>query len=165
MRVMTLSSPAFTDGGTIPAKHAQEGRDVSPPLSWSGAPDSTISFLLVVRDVDAATGDGRDDTLHWLVWNIPGSATSLGEGMPQGATATNGVRQISMTGPQYRGPAAPANGAAHHYVFELYALDTMINVAPNTMSPSATRDAVMAAIANRVRAKGVLVGLYRRPAP
>ncbi|HYW31255.1 MAG TPA: YbhB/YbcL family Raf kinase inhibitor-like protein [Gemmatimonas sp.] len=164
-RVMTLTSTAFADGATIPAKHSQAGRDVSPPLSWSGVPDSTRSFVLIVHDADAATGNGTDDTLHWLVWNIPGTATSLAEGMMQGAQVEGGVRQMSPTGPYYRGPAAPATGPAHHYIFELYALDGPINVAATGMSAAATRAAVMSAMATHVRGKGVLVGLYRRPAP
>ncbi len=165
IRVMSLTSSAFTDGGTIPNKHAQMGRDLSPALSWSGAPDSTRSFVLLVHDADAAIGDGTDDLLHWMVWNIPGNVTSLAEGVPQGAQAENGMRQISGTGPYYRGPAAPATGPAHHYVFELYALDAMINVAPTALSPVLTRREVMAAMASHIRGKGVLVGLYRRPAP
>jgi Raf kinase inhibitor-like YbhB/YbcL family protein len=162
---MTLTSTAFPDGGMIPARHAQMGRDMSPALSWSGAPDSTRSFVLLVHDADAAIGDGTDDLLHWMVWNIPGNATSLPEGVPQGAQAANGMRQISGTGPYYRGPAAPATGPAHHYVFELYALDAMVNVAPTGMSPPLTRREVMAAMASHIRGKGVLVGLYKRPAP
>lgn len=165
MRVMTLTSNAFTDGGMIPARHAQTGRDISPALTWSGTPDSTRSFVLLVHDADAAMGDGTDDLLHWMVWNIPGNATSLPEGVPQGAQAGNGMRQISGTGPYYRGPAAPATGPAHHYVFELYALDAMVNVAPTAMSPVLTRREVMAAMASHIRGKGVLVGLYKRPAP
>lgn len=165
IRVMTLTSSAFTDGGAIPARHAQVGRDVSPPLSWTGAPDSTQSFVLIVHDADAAIGDGTDDLLHWMVWNIPGTATSLPEGIPQGAQASSGMRQISGTGPYYRGPAAPATGPAHHYVFELYALDAPIGVPAVGASPPATRAAVMAAMATHIRGKGVLVGQYRRPAP
>jgi hypothetical protein len=75
------------------------------------------------------------------------------------------MRQVSVSGPYYRGPAAPATGPAHHYVFELFALDTPLNVAPTGMTPAATRAAVMAAMAGHVRAKGVLVGRYQRPAP
>lgn len=165
MRVLTLSTPAFPDGGSIPARHAQAGRDVSPALSWSGAPDSVRSYVLLVHDADAAQGDGTDDTLHWLVWNIPGTATGLPDAVPSGAQLADGTRQISVSGPYYRGPAAPATGPAHHYVFELYALDTMLSIQPTAMSAAATREAVMRAMAGRVRAKGVLVGLYRRPAP
>jgi Raf kinase inhibitor-like YbhB/YbcL family protein len=168
IRVMTLTSPAFTDGGAIPIKHTQPGRDVSPPLAWSGAPDSTVSFVLIVHDADAAAGDGTDDLLHWLVWNIPGSATSLPEGVMQGpqiampGTAQApagrgggppGLRQISVSGPYYRGPAAPATGPAHHYIFELYALDTMINVQPVGMTPAATRAAVLDAMKTHIRAR------------
>lgn len=165
MRVMTLTTSAFADGGAIPTKHAQMGRDVSPALSWIGAPDSTRAFVLIVHDADAAIGDGTDDMLHWMVWNIPGTTTSLPEGMPQGAQSANGMRQVSGTGPYYRGPAAPSSGPAHHYMFELYALDAMINVPAVGMAVPATRAAVMAAIAAHIRGKGVLVGLYRRPAP
>jgi Raf kinase inhibitor-like YbhB/YbcL family protein len=165
MRVLTLTTPAFADGGPIPARHAQTGRDVSPGLSWSGAPDSVRSYVLLVHDVDAAQGDGTDDTVHWLLWNIPGTATALPEGVPSGAQLADGTRQMSVSGPYYRGPAAPSTGPAHHYVFELYALDVTINVQPTAMSPAATREAIMRAMAGHVRAKGVLMGLYRRPAP
>ncbi len=165
MRVLTLTSPAFPSGGLIPDPHTQRGRDVSPPLAWSGVPDSVRSFVLVVHDADAAMGDGTDDALHWLAWNIPGTATGLPAGVPAGAQRPDGMRQVSVSGPYYRGPAAPATGPAHHYVFELFALDTPLNVAPTGMTPAATRAAVMAAMAGHVRAKGVLVGRYQRPAP
>lgn len=165
LAAFTLTSPAFNDGDLMPMRHAQAGRDVSPALAWSGVPDSTRSFVLIVHDLDAAIGDGTDDLLHWMVWNIPGSARALPEGMPQGAMLEGGMRQISASGPYYRGPAAASTGPIHHYVFELYALDAPITVAPTGMSPAATRAAVMAAMAGRVRGKGVLVGRYRRPAP
>lgn len=165
IRIMTLTSSAFADGGVIPMKHAQAGHDVSPPLAWSGAPDSTRSFVLIVHDADAAIGDGTDDMLHWMVWSIPGTMTSLPEGVPQGSQAPNNLRQISGTGPYYRGPAAPSTGPAHHYVFELYALDNTINIAAVGQSAVATRAAIMAAMQTHIRGKAVLVGLYRRPAP
>ena len=162
VRVMALSTTAFTDGGAIPARHAQTGDERSPALTWTGAPDSVASFALIVHDLDAATAGGADDTLHWLVWNIPASATSLPEGVPQGAQLPDGTRQISASGPYYRGPGAPSSGPAHHYVFELYALDAMLDVAPVGASPAATRAAVMAAMAGHVRGKGVLAGLFKR---
>lgn len=164
LRVMSLRA-GFPDGGAIPARHAQAGRDRSPALSWQGAPDSVRSYVLIAHDVDAVQGDGLDDTLHWLLWNIPGTTTSIPEGVPAGAQLADGTRQISVSGPYYRGPAAPSTGPAHHYLFELYALDTMLAVPATGMSPAATRDAVMRAMAGHVRGKGVLVGLYQRPAP
>jgi Raf kinase inhibitor-like YbhB/YbcL family protein len=159
---MTLVSSGFADGGQIPVAYAQPGKDVSPPLAWRGVPDSTVSFALIVHDVDAATSGGVDDMLHWMVWNIPGSARSLAEGVPQGGQLADGTRQISVSGPYYRGPAAPASGPAHHYVFELYALDTVVDVQPVGAPPAATRAAVIAAMAGHTRGKGVLVGLFRR---
>jgi Raf kinase inhibitor-like YbhB/YbcL family protein len=163
MAVMTLTSPAFTDGGRIPDRYAQIGHDVSPALSWTGAPDSTASFVLIVHDLDAAIGNGTDDLLHWMVWNIPGNARSLAEGIPQGGQLPDGSRQISGTGPYYRGPAAPMSGPPHHYVFELFALDALLDVPAVGAAPPATRAAVTAAMATHIRGKAALVATYRRP--
>lgn len=162
VQIMTLTTPAWPDGGPIPATYAQSGGDVSPPLTWSNVPEAAASFVLVVHDLDAATAPGTDDTLHWLVWNIPGSARALPERVPPGAVLADGSRQISVTGPNYRGPAAPAAGPPHHYVFELFALDTTVDVPAVGASPAQTRAAVIAAMAGHVRAKGVYTGLYRR---
>src|SRR5262245_62625526 len=126
IQVMTLASPAWPDGSTIPRKYSQAGDDMSPPLAWRGAPEGIASFVLVAHDVDAIAGG--DDVLHWLVRNIPGNATGLPDAVPRGATLPDGSRQISATGPSYRGPGAPASGPSHHYVFELYALDSTIEV-------------------------------------
>ena len=160
--VMSLASGAFADGAMIPERHAQRGRDVSPALAWSGVPDSTVSFVLLVHDVDAAIGTGTDDLLHWLVWNIPGNSTGLAEGVARMPELGDGTRQVSASGPYYRGPAAPATGPVHHYVFEVFALDTRLDVPSSVASPPATRAAVLAAMAGHVRGKGVLVGRYRR---
>ena len=162
VQVMTLSTAAWPDGGTIPLRFTQAGVEVSPPLSWSGAPETTASFVLLVHDLDAAAGDGTSDVLHWLVWNIPKDATGLPEAVPEGAELPDGTRQISVTGPNYRGPAAPAAGPAHHYVFELFALDTTIDVKPVGATVAETRAAVVAAMATHVRGKAAMVGLYKR---
>lgn len=164
-QVMTLSTTAWPDGGTIPVKYTQAGQQVSPPLTWSNVPDNVTSFVLIVRDLDAATGNGTDDVLHWMVWNIPGSSRSLPEGVPQGPTLPDGSRQISVSGPYYRGPGAPASGPAHHYVFELFALDGTVDVPAVGQSPALTRAAVVAAMAGKVRGKAAYVGLFKRSAP
>jgi Raf kinase inhibitor-like YbhB/YbcL family protein len=163
VQVMTLSSIAWPDGGQIPVKHTQAGDEISPPLAWTGAPDAVASYVLVMHDVDAAVPPGTDDVLHWMVWNIPGSATGLPERVPRGAQLPDGARQISATGPNYRGPGAPASGPAHHYLFELFALDTTLEVPAVGASPPQTRAAVLAAMAGHVRGKAVYVGLFRRP--
>ncbi len=162
VQVMTLTTPAWQDGGAIPAKHAQPGGDVSPALSWSNVPEGVTSFVLVVHDLDAAVSGGMDDVLHWMVWNIPGTATGLPEGIGRPAELPEGARQISVSGPYYRGPGAPASGPAHHYVFELFALDAAINVPAVGASPAETRAAVREAMAGHVRGKAVLVGLFKR---
>jgi Raf kinase inhibitor-like YbhB/YbcL family protein len=162
VQIMTLTSPAWPDGGEIPAKYGQAGGDVSPPLTWTNAPDTTASFVLIVHDLDAATTPGTDDLLHWLVWNIPGAARALPEHVAQGASLPDGSRQISATGPNYRAPGAPATGPEHHYVFELFALDTMIDVPAVGTSPPQTRAAVVQAMGGHVRGKGVYTGRFKR---
>lgn len=170
MVVMTLTSKNFQNGGVIPVANSQAGaKELSPELSWTGVPDSVASFVLIEHDVSAPVGNGTDDLLHWMVWNIPGSARSLAEGVPQGANLPDGSRQISASGPYYRGPAAPSTGPAHSYVFELYALDTSLDVPAVTpgqqIQPAVTRAAVVAAMAGHVRGKATLVGTFRRAAP
>jgi hypothetical protein len=163
--VMALSTTAWTDGATIPPKYTQFGEEVSPPLAWTNAPDNAASFVLIVHDPDAGVNSqtsGADDVLHWMVWNIPGASRSLAEAVPQGPQLPDGTRQISQTGPYYRGPAAPATGPAHHYLFEVFALDTMLEVPAVGASPAETRAAVVAAMATHVRGKAVLVGVFKK---
>jgi hypothetical protein len=160
--VMTLTSSAFADGGSIPKKHTQAGDQASPPLAWGNVPDGVTSFVLIVHDVDAATAPGTDDTLHWMLWNIPAATRSLPEGIPQASQLPDNTLQISATGPYYRGPGAAAAGPAHHYVFELFGLDATIGVPAVGAQPAQTRAAVIAAMAGHVRGKAVLVGLFKR---
>jgi Raf kinase inhibitor-like YbhB/YbcL family protein len=160
--VMTLTSTAFPDGGSIPRKYTQAGDQTSPPLAWSNVPDGVTSFVLIVHDVDAAVAPGTDDTLHWMLWNLPAAARSMPEGVPQAEQLPDGTRQISATGPYYRGPGAAAAGPPHHYIFELFALDATIPVAPVGTQPAATRAAVVSAMAGHLRGKAALVGLFKR---
>jgi Raf kinase inhibitor-like YbhB/YbcL family protein len=162
VQVMTLSTTAWTDGGMIPMKHSQAGRDVSPPLTWTDPPATATSFVLLVHDLDAVNQDGVTAPVHWLVWNIPGTARSLAEGITHGGEMPDGSRQISQTGPYYRGPAAPASGPPHHYAFELYAIEGTIDVPAVGAAPAATRTAVWAAIAGKIRAKATLTGMFKR---
>ncbi len=97
-----------------------------------------------------------------MVWNIPGASRSLPEGVAQGPELPDGSRQISNTGPNYRGPGAPASGPAHHYLFELFALDSLLEVPAVGASPADTRTAVLAAMAGHVRGKATMVGLFKR---
>ena len=161
VQVMSLTTTAWQDGGVMPLKHTQAGEEVSPPLAWTNPPETTQSFVLIVHDIDATNADATSDTLHWMVWNIPASARALPERVPQGPNLADGSRQISATGPYYRGPAAPATGPEHHYVFDLYALDAMVDVPAVGQSVAQTRTAVLAAMAGHVRGKGTLIGRFR----
>ena len=162
VQVMTLTSSAWQDGSAIPAKYTQAGDQVSPPLAWSNVPDNIASFVLIAHDVDSAIGNGADDILHWMLWNIPAASRSLPEAVAQASQLPDGTRQISASGPYYRGPGAAAAGPAHHYLFELFALDAMLDVPAVGTSPLQTRAAVVAAMAGHIRGKAVYSGLFKR---
>jgi Raf kinase inhibitor-like YbhB/YbcL family protein len=162
VQVMMLASSAWPDGGAIPDRYTQAGEDISPPLSWSNVPTGTVCFTLIVHDPDAAVGSGTDDTLHWMLWNIPATVTALGERISSTAQLPDGTRQMSATGPNYRGPGAAAAGPAHHYVFELYALDALLDVPAVGASPAQTRAAVLSGMAGHVRGKAAFVGRFKR---
>jgi Raf kinase inhibitor-like YbhB/YbcL family protein len=159
---MTLTTAAFPDGGVIPARYTQAGEQVSPALAWSNVPPNTASFVFHMHDPDVARMRTTEDQVHWLVWNIPGTSTGFREGMPKGADLPDGSHQISASGAEYRGPGAPAMGPMHHYTFEVYALDTKIDL-PAGADAWETRTAVMKAMQGHVLGKAGYVGLFRRP--
>jgi Raf kinase inhibitor-like YbhB/YbcL family protein len=165
---MTITIPGFPDGGEIPVRFSQAaegaapGEGTSPAISWANAPAGTQSFVLNMRDMDVARNRTTEDQAHWVVWNIPATATGLPEGVPKGSQLSNGGYQISATGPVYRGPGAPAAGPRHHYMFELFALDTKLDVQP-TADAFETRANVMKAVQGHVLGKAVYGGLFRRP--
>jgi len=165
---MVLTTTGWPDGGQIPAKFTQAGEQVSPKLDWTNVPAGTQSFVVNMLDPDVAVQRGTETQPHWIVWNIPATATGLPEGVKAGAEIPDGSRQISASGPQYRGPGAAANGPLHHYTFEVYALDTKIDVTASTATPPVaaaleTRAAVTKAMQGHVLGKAVYVGLFKRP--
>lgn len=159
---MTLTTTAFPDGGVIPPRFTQAGEQTSPALVWTNTPPGTQSFVLHMHDLEVARNKTTDDQVHWVVWNIPATATGLPEGVPAGADRPDGSHQISASGPMYRGPGAGANGPMHHYTFEIYALDTRIDV-PASTDAFETRANVMKAIQGHVLGKAVYMGLFKRP--
>ncbi|HWW82651.1 MAG TPA: YbhB/YbcL family Raf kinase inhibitor-like protein [Vicinamibacterales bacterium] len=165
---MTLTIDGFPDGGQIPVKFSQAAEGVatgeghSPAISWANVPAGTQSFVLNMHDEDVARNKTTDDQAHWVVWNIPSDATGLPADVPKGSSRPDGSFQISATGPMYRGPGAGANGPYHHYMFEIYALDTKLDVQP-TADAFATRANVMKAMQGHVLGKAVYGGLFKRP--
>ncbi len=158
---LTLTSTSFGDGTIIPDKYTQAGNQTSPELSWINTPAGTVSFVLHMHDLDVSRNKTTEDQLHWLVWNIPGNVIELSEGLPMGQMK-DGAYQVSASGPVYRGPGAPATGPRHHYTFELYALDTKLDIQPGT-DAFATRVEVMKAIQGHILGKAVYMGLFRKP--
>ena len=165
---MTLTVAGFADGADIPVKFSQAapgvatGEGLSPAISWANVPAGTQSFFLNMRDMDVARNKTTDDQAHWVVWNIPGTATGLPEGVPKGPKLTNGAYQFSATGQMYRGPGAGATGPKHHYMFEIYALDTTLDVQP-AADAFESRANVMKAIQGHILGKAVYGGLFKRP--
>lgn len=151
MPVFTLTSTAFEPRTDMPARYTCDGADVSPPLAWSGAPDGTVSLVLMVHDPDARA------FTHWLAYEIPGGQTgSLPEAVPaKAATPRQGRNDFGKIG--YGGPCPPAGTGTHHYVFGLWALDRSLGLAEGLKSP-----AIEAAMDGHILATTELVGLYKR---
>jgi Raf kinase inhibitor-like YbhB/YbcL family protein len=157
---LTLTSPAFEDGSIIPGKFTQSVPDfVSPILQWTNVPPNTVSFVLIAHDPDVALEKKTGDVLHWMAFNIPGTATGLPEGVPATAMLPDGTVQAKNRRGAigFLGPGAPAVGPYHHYTFELFALDTKLS-----LGADATRADVLAAIDGHILGKGVLVGRFHK---
>lgn len=153
-----IESQAFTSGGSIPKLYTCDGKDVSPPLTWSGIPEHTRSLALICEDPDAPRGTWT----HWVLFDLPASVGGLGEGLPgqervkvtaDGATALQGKNDFGKTG--YGGPCPPRG--THHYFFKIYALDAVLSLGPKT-----TRQDLLHSIKGHVMAEGELMGTYSR---
>ena len=158
--MLTLTSSAFADHRPIPKKYTCQGADVSPPLSWSGAPAGTRSFALIVDDPDAPDPAAPKRTwVHWVLYNLASTQSELAEGIgsnapPPGAIqGPNDFKQV-----HYGGPCPPIG--RHRYFFKLYALDRML--APGEPLHKA---ALLAAIEGHVLAQAELVGTFQKGDP
>jgi Raf kinase inhibitor-like YbhB/YbcL family protein len=145
---LKLRSPAFDGHKPIPAKHSSDGEDISPPLEWTGVPDGTQAFAVVVHDPDAPPVDGFT---HWVAYGIAGDATRLPEG---GGDALAGTNSFGNQG--YNGPAPPPGHGPHHYYFWLYALDEELD-----LEPGLDRRALLDRIEDHVIEQARLIGTYK----
>uniref|UniRef100_A0A372IQS1 YbhB/YbcL family Raf kinase inhibitor-like protein n=1 Tax=Paracidobacterium acidisoli TaxID=2303751 RepID=A0A372IQS1_9BACT len=158
---MTLTTSAFADGGIIPDPYTMNAGPaaVSPKLEWSHVPAGTVTFALILHDPDTSIRHSTQEVLHWLIFNIPGTATSLPEGVPATAQLPDGTiqgkNQRGTVG--YMGMGAPAAGPYHHYTWELFALDTKLD-----LGPDATREDVLKAMDGHILGKGVVFGRFHR---
>ena len=148
---LTLTSPAFADGGVIPAQPA------SPKLEWKNVLPDTASFVLIMHDVNTSISKTGEDVLHWMVFNIPSNARELPANLPIAAELPDGsIQGVSRGGENGYRPFAVGGEAPHHYVFDLYALDIKLS-----LGPKATRVEVLKAMDGHVVEKGALIGRNR----
>ena len=155
--MLTLESPAFAHHGDIPRRHTCQGQDVSVPLAWNGAPPGTKSYALIVDDPDAPDPAApRLTWVHWVLYNIPASATAL----PEGVTAAQlppgtleGTNDWKRTG--YGGPCPPIG--RHRYFHKLYALDTVLPDLGRLNKPRLEK-----AMRGHILAQTELVGSYEK---
>ena len=152
---MELTSRAFTAGQRIPIEHTCEGDNVSPVLSWWGAPDATVSFALIMDDPDAPSGT----FVHWVLYNLPADTDSLPRDVPKTEGLSDGslqgVNSARRTG--YLGPCPPRGHGRHRYVFKLYALDSMLNA-----EAAVTKERLLALMESHVLAEARLMGTYSK---
>jgi Raf kinase inhibitor-like YbhB/YbcL family protein len=118
-----------------------------------------VSFALIFHDPDGAPGKGSEDVLHWLAFNIPGTASGLAGGQSADAQLSDGTIQAKNRGGRvgFMGPGAGAAGPYHHYTFELYGLDTKLS-----LGPDASRADVLKAMDGHVVTKAALEGRFHR---
>jgi Raf kinase inhibitor-like YbhB/YbcL family protein len=149
-----LASAAFANGQAIPAKYTADSLDVSPPLAWTNLPAGTKSLALIADDPDTPAGTW----VHWVIYDLPPTATTLAEDQPRLAQIKNGAKQglndFKKTG--YNGPAPPA-GKAHRYYFKLYALNALTG-----LPPGVTKTALLKAMDGHLLGEGILMGTYQR---
>jgi Raf kinase inhibitor-like YbhB/YbcL family protein len=150
---LRIQSPAFSEGGRIPRSYTCDGKDVSPPISWSGVPEGAKSLALICDDPDAP---GKT-WVHWVLFNLPPRIEGLPEGVPArtnvaggGVQGTNDFRKAG-----YGGPCPP--GGTHRYQFKLYALDAEL-----ALPAGATKAALEGAIEGHVLGQATLTGKYSR---
>lgn len=154
---MKLTSKAFAEGQEIPSAFTCQGKDHSPPLAWEGAPAGTRSFVLIVDDPDAPDPKApRMTWVHWVLYDIPPTASALAEGVdPEALPAgtREGINDWRRTG--YGGPCPPIG--RHRYFFKLYALDSMLGDIGR-----ASKAEVERAMEGHVLDEAVLLGTYQK---
>lgn len=150
---MKLSTTAFDPGGMIPARFTCDGDDISPALSWQDLPAGAASLAIICDDPDAPAGTW----VHWVYYDIPAQLSRLPEGVPNlerpASGGVQGINDFRKLG--YGGPCPP--GGTHRYFFNLYALDSVLGLAPG-----ATKKQLLKAMAGHVLEHAELMGRYKR---
>jgi len=151
---MQLTSTAFAEGASIPARHTCDDKNLSPALRWSGVPAGARSLALIADDPDAPVGTW----VHWVLYDLPPAVNELPEAVARNqytpAGGKQGLNDFKHLG--YGGPCPP-HGKPHRYFFKLYALDTLLD-----LKPGATKKELERAMEKHVLAEGQLMGTYQR---
>jgi Raf kinase inhibitor-like YbhB/YbcL family protein len=152
---MQVKSTAFEDGAVIPLKFTSHGENVQPDFTITGAPEGTVSYAIIMHDIEVALAPNTGDVTHWVAFNIP--SPNIAEGsLPEGS-----VQGANITGqPGYMGSGAPLRDRFHHYVWEFYALNANLD-----LPAGASRADVEAAMQGKVVAKAAYVGRYANARP
>jgi Raf kinase inhibitor-like YbhB/YbcL family protein len=154
---LTLNSPEFAAGAAIPTRCTYEGIDASPALAWSGAPADTRAFALIVDDPDAPDPAApRMTYVHWVLYDLPASATGLAAGASNALPAGTRVGLNDWGRPDYGGPCPPIG--RHRYFFKLYALGALLG----DLGAHATKATVEKAMHGHVLAEASLMGTYQK---
>jgi Raf kinase inhibitor-like YbhB/YbcL family protein len=152
---LELTSEAFVNGQSIPAKYACTGRNISPALTWNDPPAGTQSLALIVDDPDAPMGTW----VHWVLFNIKSDTRNLQEDLPiMGKNVDANAIYVGKNSSGrigYDGPCPPSG--THRYYFKLYALDTTIN-----LLPGATKEQVLKEMDGHILAQGELMGIFSK---
>lgn len=153
-----LKSSALADGQEIPRQYTGEGKDISPPLEWSGVPINTQEFALICEDPDAPR---PEPWVHWLIYQIPHGVTTLPEGIPQKqklehpVSALQGINSFDKIG--YNGPMPPPGHGWHRYFFKLFALDVSLK-----LHPAAKKEELLKAMEGHIVGKTQIFGRFKR---
>jgi Raf kinase inhibitor-like YbhB/YbcL family protein len=143
-----ITSTAFSEGGKIPRIYTCDDQNVSPPLTWTGVPTTTVSLALIMDDPDAPSGTW----VHWVLYNLAPDTTNLDQGKT--GLGTEGKNDFNRLG--YGGPCPP-RGSTHRYYIKLFALDTRLD-----LKSGATKAQVESAMRGHILAQGQLMGRYGR---
>lgn len=149
---MNIASSAFAHNEPIPRLYTCQGRDISPPLAWSGVPAAAKSLVLIVDDPDAPDpAHPRTTWVHWLLYNLPVACTLPEAVKTLPAGTLEGINDWKRSG--YGGPCPPIG--RHRYFFKLYALDSVL---PDLRFP--TKAVLEEAMRGHVIAEAQLIGTY-----
>lgn len=146
---LQLTSDAFANGQSIPAKFSCVGKNISPALAWTEPPSGTQSFALIVDDPDAPGGTW----VHWVLYNIPTDVRNLPESFS--AQDPVSVGKNSWGKLSYGGPCPPSG--THRYYFKLYALDSTLS-----LSPGASKEQLLKAMEGHILAQSELMGTFSK---